>query len=78
MIGVSVSTLKRDWRYARAWLARWLGEQHAWIGDGGCRCFPASRPLDHSNVTAILLPYCRQALQPIHDFPDLPPEDDVL
>jgi RNA polymerase sigma factor (TIGR02999 family) len=24
--GVSVSTLKRDWRYARAWLARRLGE----------------------------------------------------
>ena len=26
VIGVSVSTLKRDWRYARAWLARRLGE----------------------------------------------------
>lgn len=26
VIGVSVSTLKRDWRFARAWLARWLGE----------------------------------------------------
>jgi RNA polymerase sigma factor (TIGR02999 family) len=26
VVGVSVSTLKRDWRYARAWLARRLGE----------------------------------------------------
>jgi RNA polymerase sigma factor (TIGR02999 family) len=26
VIGVSVSSLKRDWRYARAWLARRLGE----------------------------------------------------
>jgi RNA polymerase sigma factor (TIGR02999 family) len=26
VLGVSVSTLKRDWRYARAWLARRLGE----------------------------------------------------
>jgi RNA polymerase sigma factor (TIGR02999 family) len=26
VIGVSISTLKRDWRYARAWLARRLGE----------------------------------------------------
>jgi RNA polymerase sigma factor (TIGR02999 family) len=26
VIGVSVRTLKRDWRYARAWLARRLGE----------------------------------------------------
>ena len=26
VIGVSVSTLKRDWRYARAWLAQRLGE----------------------------------------------------
>jgi RNA polymerase sigma factor (TIGR02999 family) len=26
VIGVSASTLKRDWRYARAWLARCLGE----------------------------------------------------
>jgi len=26
VMGVSVSTLKRDWRYARAWLARRLGE----------------------------------------------------
>ncbi len=26
VIGVSVSTVKRDWRYARAWLARRLGE----------------------------------------------------
>jgi RNA polymerase sigma factor (TIGR02999 family) len=26
VVGVSVSTLKRDWRYARAWLARQLGE----------------------------------------------------
>jgi RNA polymerase sigma factor (TIGR02999 family) len=26
VIGVSVSTLKRNWRYARAWLARRLGE----------------------------------------------------
>jgi RNA polymerase sigma factor (TIGR02999 family) len=25
VVGVSVSTLKRDWRYARAWLARRLG-----------------------------------------------------
>jgi RNA polymerase sigma factor (TIGR02999 family) len=26
VVGVSVSTLKRDWRFARAWLARRLGE----------------------------------------------------
>jgi RNA polymerase sigma factor (TIGR02999 family) len=26
VVGVSVRTLKRDWRYARAWLARRLGE----------------------------------------------------
>ena len=26
VVGVSVSTLKRDWRYARAWLARRLGD----------------------------------------------------
>ena len=26
VVGVSVSTLKRDWRYARAWLARRLSE----------------------------------------------------
>jgi RNA polymerase sigma factor (TIGR02999 family) len=26
VVGVSVSTVKRDWRYARAWLARHLGE----------------------------------------------------
>ncbi len=26
VLGASVSTLKRDWRYARAWLARHLGE----------------------------------------------------
>jgi RNA polymerase sigma factor (TIGR02999 family) len=26
VLGASVSTLKRDWRYARAWLARRLGE----------------------------------------------------
>jgi RNA polymerase sigma factor (TIGR02999 family) len=26
VVGVSVSTLKRDWRYARAWLAERLGE----------------------------------------------------
>jgi RNA polymerase sigma factor (TIGR02999 family) len=26
VVGVSISTLKRDWRYARAWLARCLGE----------------------------------------------------
>jgi RNA polymerase sigma factor (TIGR02999 family) len=26
IVGISVSTLKRDWRYARAWLARRLGE----------------------------------------------------
>jgi RNA polymerase sigma factor (TIGR02999 family) len=26
VVGVSISTLKRDWRYARAWLARRLGE----------------------------------------------------
>jgi RNA polymerase sigma factor (TIGR02999 family) len=26
VLGVSVSTLKRDWRFARAWLARQLGE----------------------------------------------------
>ena len=26
VVGVSVSTLKRDWRYARAWLARRMGE----------------------------------------------------
>ena len=26
VVGISVSTLKRDWRYARAWLGRWLGE----------------------------------------------------
>ena len=34
VVGVSVSTFKRDWRYARAWLARRLGEGHALIGDG--------------------------------------------
>jgi len=26
VVGVSVSTLTRDWRYARAWLARFLGD----------------------------------------------------
>lgn len=26
VVGVSISTLKRDWRYARAWLGRRLGE----------------------------------------------------
>jgi RNA polymerase sigma factor (TIGR02999 family) len=26
VVGVSISTLKRDWRFARAWLARRLGE----------------------------------------------------
>jgi DNA-directed RNA polymerase specialized sigma24 family protein len=29
VVGVSVSTLTRDWRYARAWLAEALGEAEA-------------------------------------------------
>ena len=29
VVGVSVSTLTRDWRYARAWLAGFLGETGA-------------------------------------------------
>jgi DNA-directed RNA polymerase specialized sigma24 family protein len=29
VVGVSVSTLTRDWRYARAWLAGLLGETAA-------------------------------------------------
>jgi RNA polymerase sigma factor (TIGR02999 family) len=29
VVGVSVSTLTRDWRYARAWLAGLLGEAEA-------------------------------------------------
>ena len=32
VLGVSVSTLTRDWRYARAWLAGFLGK--AWTSDG--------------------------------------------
>jgi RNA polymerase sigma factor (TIGR02999 family) len=32
VLGVSVSTLTRDWRYARAWLAGFLGK--AWTPDG--------------------------------------------
>jgi RNA polymerase sigma factor (TIGR02999 family) len=32
VVGVSVSTLTRDWRYARAWLAGFLGQ--AWAHDG--------------------------------------------
>jgi RNA polymerase sigma factor (TIGR02999 family) len=32
VLGVSVSTLTRDWRYARAWLAGFLGQ--AWAPDG--------------------------------------------
>jgi RNA polymerase sigma factor (TIGR02999 family) len=32
VLGVSVSTLTRDWRYARAWLAGFLGP--AWAPDG--------------------------------------------
>ena len=27
VLGVSVSTLKREWRFARAWLERHLGER---------------------------------------------------
>ena len=33
VVGVSVSTLTRDWRYARAWLAGFLGQ--TWTPDGG-------------------------------------------
>jgi RNA polymerase sigma factor (TIGR02999 family) len=29
VLGVSVSTLKREWRFARAWLGRHLGEKEA-------------------------------------------------
>jgi RNA polymerase sigma factor (TIGR02999 family) len=29
VLGVSVSTLKREWRFARAWLGRHLGEREA-------------------------------------------------
>jgi RNA polymerase sigma factor (TIGR02999 family) len=32
VVGVSVSTLTRDWRYARAWLAGFLGR--SWAPDG--------------------------------------------
>jgi RNA polymerase sigma factor (TIGR02999 family) len=32
VVGVSVSTLTRDWRYARAWLAGFLGQ--TWAPDG--------------------------------------------
>ena len=32
VVGVSVSTLTRDWRFARAWLAGFLGQ--AWAPDG--------------------------------------------
>jgi RNA polymerase sigma factor (TIGR02999 family) len=35
VVGVSVSTLTRDWRYARAWLAGALGESSAPSGMGG-------------------------------------------
>jgi RNA polymerase sigma factor (TIGR02999 family) len=34
VVGVSVSTLTRDWRYARAWLAGMLGEEAAPGGEG--------------------------------------------
>ena len=27
-LGVSLATAERDWRYARAWLLRELGEEH--------------------------------------------------
>jgi RNA polymerase sigma factor (TIGR02999 family) len=33
--GASVSTVKRDWRYARAWLARRLGRGEPAAGGGG-------------------------------------------
>ena len=35
VIGASVSTVKRDWRYARAWLARRLGRDGPAAGGGG-------------------------------------------
>ncbi|HKB39355.1 MAG TPA: sigma-70 family RNA polymerase sigma factor [Gemmataceae bacterium] len=35
VVGASVRTVKRDWRYARAWLARQLGKDPAAGGAGG-------------------------------------------
>ena len=35
VVGASVRTVKRDWRYARAWLARQLGKGPAAGGTGG-------------------------------------------
>jgi RNA polymerase sigma factor (TIGR02999 family) len=35
VIGASVSTVKRDWRFARAWLARRLGRDVPAAGEGG-------------------------------------------
>ena len=34
VVGASVRTVKRDWRYARAWLARQLGQEPAAGGTG--------------------------------------------
>jgi DNA-directed RNA polymerase specialized sigma24 family protein len=34
VVGASVRTVKRDWRYARAWLARQLGKSPAAGGTG--------------------------------------------
>ena len=61
VVGVSVSTLKsRSARCASLVGASAERRDHRIIGDGGRLCASAARLLDHSNVTAILLPNCCQ------------------